>query len=286
MDDRARGIQFVLVVTLVLNVAVALSKILYGVWAESLSIRADGFHSATDGLNNVVLLVGTWLAARPPDREHPYGHKKLEVFAAGAVGIGLLVVAADVVRDVIGRVRGTMEPPHINVGAFAVLGGTLAVNVGVSLWEARVGKRLMSPALLSDAAHTRSDVVVTVGVSLSALLVRFGFVWVDAVAGAAVAVFIGITGVRIVKENASYLMDTNLVDVDRVVALALTVEGVRAARDVRSRGSPGNVFVDMAIAVDGGVPVERAHSLAHRVEDSVRKEIPGIAGVQVHVEPA
>lgn len=89
-----------------------------------------------------------------------------------------------------------------------------------------------------------------------------------------------------VKENAGYLMDTNLVDGDRVAIVARQQPGVVAARDVRSRGSPGGVWVDLTIEVDGGMTVKEAHDAAHRVEDAVRDDLRGIVGVSVHVKPA
>src|SRR5690606_1416794 len=106
--------------------------------------------------NNVVLLVGMWLAAAPPDREHPYGHRKFEVLAAGGVGLGLLVAAFNVLLSVAERLRGEAPPPRIDASAFIVLGATLAVNITVATWEARAARRYMSPGLHSDAAHTRS----------------------------------------------------------------------------------------------------------------------------------
>src|SRR5688500_13222423 len=132
--ERARAIRRVLVVTLGLNLVVAALKVAYGWWSGSLAIRADGFHSATDGLNNLVLIVGSWLAAAPPDREHPDGDRKLGVFAAGAVGLALLVVAVDVIRDVLARFMGHAAAPRIDAGAFAILGVTLVVNVVVATW--------------------------------------------------------------------------------------------------------------------------------------------------------
>ena len=283
--ERSRAIRRVLLVTLALNLTVAALKVAYGVWSDSLSIRADGFHSATDGLNNLVLLAGSLLAAAPPDREHPYGHKKLEVFAAGAVGLTLLFVAFDVIRDVIAHLGGHAEPTRIDGFAFVILGVTLVINVVVASWETREGKRLMSPGLVSDAAHTTSDILVTLGVAASAALVWAGVPWLDPIAGALVAGVIAVTGIRVVKENAGYLMDTNLVDVERVSTIARNVPGVHDARDVRSRGSPGGVWVELIVEVDGAMSVRDAHSLAHRVEDALRQQFPGVLGVSVHVEP-
>mgnify|MGYP001611255547 CR=1 FL=1 len=282
---RARGIRTVLIITLLLNVAVAAAKVIVGTALGSLSIRADGFHSSTDGLNNVVLLVGTWLAAAPPDKEHPYGHRKYEVLAATFIGLSLLAAAFNVMMGVVDRLRGTAALPSIDVSAFIVLGVTLVVNLFVATYEARAGKRLMSPGLVSDAAHTRSDVLITIGVALSTLLVWRGLVWLDAVAGAALALYIVFIATRVLRENAGYLLDATVLDPARVLELAQRVDGVGAARDGRSRGTPGGIFIDLTVEVDGALSVAAAHALAHKVEDAVREGIPGVMGVQVHVEP-
>jgi cation diffusion facilitator family transporter len=282
---RARGIRFVLWGTFLLNVAVAIGKIAAGIAFGSLAIRADGLHSSTDALNNIVLLVGLWLGAAPADREHPYGHRKLEVIAAMIVGAGLLLVSFDLIKELIARARGHSPPPELDAIAFVVLGVTLAINIGVAMWEASAAKRYMSPALGSDAAHTKSDIIVTVGVIVSAALTAVGYVWLDAVAGAAVAVVIAVAGVRIVRENANYLLDANLVDDVKVDTVARGVEGVRGVRAVRSRGLPNGMWLDLAIIVDGGMTVEDGHQLAHRVEDELRAKLPGVVGVQIHVEP-
>lgn len=283
--QRARGIRAVLIVTLVANVAVAVAKVVVGATLDSLSIRADGFHSSTDGLNNVVLLVGTWLAAAPPDKEHPYGHRKFEVLAASFIGLSLLAAAFNVLMGVVDRLRGMGGAPAIEPIAFVVLGVTFLVNVVVATYEARAGKRLMSPGLLSDAAHTRGDILVTVGVAASTLLVWRGLVWLDALAGAAIAVYIVLLASRVLRENAGYLLDASVLDPARVLDLARGVDGVGAAKDGRSRGTPGGIFIDLTVEVDGALTVAAAHVLAHRVEDAVKEGIPGVMGVQVHVEP-
>src|SRR5690242_21778853 len=120
-DQRTAAVTRVLWVTLGLNVVVAVAKIAYGHAVHALSIRADGFHSLTDSTNNLVGLAGVWIASRPADAGHPYGHHKFEVLAAGAVGLSLLGMAFDVARGGIDRLRGTPAPlPDIRPAAFAV----------------------------------------------------------------------------------------------------------------------------------------------------------------------
>ena len=154
----------VLLLTLGLNLGVAAAKIAYGYAADSLSIRADGFHSLTDGANNLVGLLGAYFASRPADDGHPYGHEKLEILAAGVVGLSLLGMAYDVLTSAIGRITDPGRLPTLDAMAFVVLGLTLFVNVFVAAYEKRQGQQLNSQFLLSDAVHTRSDVLVTFGV--------------------------------------------------------------------------------------------------------------------------
>lgn len=284
---RNRGVQRVIVVTLVLNVVVAVLKIGYGYAASALSIRADGFHSLTDSANNIVGLCGIAIASRPPDAGHPYGHRKYEILAAGVVGLSLLVMAYDVARSAIGRlITPGSDLPRIDLGAFAVLIGTLAVNVFVARYEYRRGRELQSPFLMSDAAHTRSDVIVTLGVLLAVLLVWLGYPRLDMVAAFVVALFIGWTGIRVLRENLGYLADSALVDADKVEALALDVPGVASTHKIRTRGIPGQMYVDLHIQIAPHLNVVEAHRVTHAVIDAIKAGIPGVADVVVHTEPA
>jgi cation diffusion facilitator family transporter len=277
----------VLLVTLGLNVAVACAKIAYGHAANVLSIRADGFHSLTDSSNNLIGLIGVGLASRPADDNHPYGHAKFEVIAAGIVGLSLLGMAVDVAYSSFERLSGAaVSAPSIDAGAFVVLLVTLAVNVGVARWEGTRGKALDSPMLLSDAAHTRSDVFVTLGVLTTVLLVRFGVSIADVVAAVAVAGFIAWAGVGVLRQNLGYLSDTATLDPSEVERVACGVPGVASAHKIRTRGMPGYVYVDLHIQVAPTLTVVEGHRVTHWVIDAIKAEFAGVRDVLVHTEPA
>lgn len=284
--ERVRRVRFVLIVTLGLNVAVAAAKIAYGYLAHALSIRADGFHSATDGLNNVVALIGIWIASRPPDRGHPYGHRKFEFFAATLIGLSLLFVAVDVLRDALGRLAGTAPLPDIDATAFWILGVTWAVNLFVAVYEARMGRKLKSPVLESDASHTRSDVLVTAGVLTAVIFTRLGYPEIDVVAAIVVAGFVAWAGAGVLRQNVAYLADAAPLDAEHVLEVVRRVPGVLSAHHVRSRGAPGHVFVDLHIHIPPHLNVVEAHDITHRAMDTLRQQIPGIADVTIHTEPA
>ena len=127
---------------------------------------------------------------------------------------------------------------------------------------------------------------VTLGVLVSTALVALGYHALDVVAGIVVAGFIGFTAFSILKENLNYLADRALVHADQVLAIAQAVPGVLSASDVRTRGAPGAIFVDLHIQVPGETTVAVAHDVSHLVADHIRSEIAGIADVHVHIEPA
>jgi cation diffusion facilitator family transporter len=183
-------------------------------------------------------------------------------------------------------VQGHAEVPHPDATTLVVIGITLVVNVVVAVWQTRAGQRLQSGALLSAATDTRGDIVVTIGVLVSTALVALGYHALDVVAGIVVAGFIGFTAFSILKENLNYLADRALVHADQVLAIATAVPGVLSASDVRTRGAPGAIFVDLHIQVAGETTVAVAHDVSHLMADHIRSEIAGIADVHVHIEPA
>jgi cation diffusion facilitator family transporter len=276
----------VLLVTLVLNVLVAALKIIYGTLTHTMALRADGFHSLTDGANNVLGFVGVWLAVRPPDEKHPYGHERSEVIAASIVGASLLLVAWEVGRGAVERWGGDAAPPRPDAGSVAVLLATLLVNVGVARYEAKKAKELGSTFLASDASHTASDVLVTLGVLMALGGVWLGMVWVDGVAACVIAVFILVTGIRVLWRNVDYLMDSAQVEEHRIHSIVCSVPGVAGAHKIRTRGVPGSVRVDLHIQIARHLDVVQAHEVTHWVIDAVKGGVEGVRDVVVHTEPA
>ncbi|MDF2630545.1 MAG: cation diffusion facilitator family transporter, partial [Symbiobacteriaceae bacterium] len=161
--EQMRRVRHILLVILGLNLAVALAKVAYGWLSGSLSMTADGFHSLSDGASNLIGLVGVWIASIPADENHPYGHKKFETFTTVGIAALLLFVGFEVVLGAVQRIGGgaAASTPQISAASFVVMLITLAVNIGVYTYEFRVGKKLGSDFLVSDALHTRSDILVS-----------------------------------------------------------------------------------------------------------------------------
>ena len=156
----------VLWATLALNLLVAVAKLAYGFWTHTLAVSADGYHSALDGCSNVCALIGITLARRPPDEDHHYGHQKYEILSAMGISFLLFLAAGQIVLESVERLGQGTSAQH-SVWGYPILLVTLLVNWLVFRWERRAGEELASPILLSDAEHTRSDMLATVGAMIS-----------------------------------------------------------------------------------------------------------------------
>jgi len=282
---RTREISAVLATILVLNLAVAAAKLWYGRASGALGIQADGLHSLLDGASNVIGLVAVMVASRPPDANHPYGHRKYETFAALAVAVMMIFGCWEIAEAALHRLRHPVAPTITGTG-FVVLLATLAVNLGVTVYERRAGVRLQSEMLVADAAHTGSDVLATLLVLASFGAMKLGWVWADLVAAALVVGLVLKAGFGILQGTLSTLSDERRVDPGLVEEEALREEGALEVHNVRSRGPLDDVHVDLHVLVDPRMPIADAHALGHRVEARLRGRWPVFTDVVVHVEPA
>jgi cation diffusion facilitator family transporter len=282
--DRYAQVVRVLYRVLFLNLAVAIVKIALGYMTGAVSILSDGFHSLTDSASNVVALVGVSIARRPPDENHPYGHRKYETIASFSILIFLVVVLVQVLTAAYDRVvnGGT---PRIFPEGIAVMTITLITNLFVVAYEMRAAKRLNSEVLRADAKHTRSD-VLTSGAVLGALIgVWWGYPLLDPLAAVVVAVFIGHAGWEIVQEASRILSDEIVIAEDEVRAVISSVPEALGCHRIRTRGASDYAFMDLHLWVDGQTPLDSAHATSHIVKDRLMKRFPQLVDVVIHIEP-
>ena len=282
--SRETRIRRVLVSVLVLNVAVAAAKLVAGRFSGSVSLEADGYHSMLDGSSNVIGLFALAAAARAPDSDHPYGHAKFEPLAVLGISFLLFLAAWEIAGEAFARFQ-TGGDVRITRTEFGVIGATLAVNAAVAWGEARAGRVLRSDFLLADAAHTRSDLFVSLSVLVSFFCVRNGWPSVDLAVALGIAAFIFWTGIGIVRRGTRSLVDEAVLDPAALAAVALRVPGVNGCHDARTRGTERAIYGDLRIHVEPGMPIREAHEIAHRVEEDLMKAFPGLREVIVHVEP-
>lgn len=276
----------VLWIVLGLNVLVASSKLWVAYRFELVSLIADGLHSVLDGSSNVVGLVGLSLAARPPDAGHPYGHRRIESLAALAIGALISAAFFEIVGKVYDAFTGSAPVPEVNWTAATVVAVTVVVNIGISRYESAQGKALKSALLEADAAHTRSDAYAAGAVLLSFGGVALGYPWADGLGAAVVSIFVGRTAWGVVKTSVLSLVDSVQLSPDEVRRVALAVEGVLDAHQIRSRGERNAVHLDLHIHLDGALSLVAAHAKTHEVKSAIMSHFPEVSDVVIHTEPA
>ena len=284
-SDRIRSIRRVLWAILVLNVTVALAKMGWGYYSGSVAMQADGFHSLFDGASNVVGLVGMYLAGRPADRDHPYGHSKYETYASAVIGAMLALAAYRVGSSAFRELMNPGEPANVTAVSFAIMLGTLAVNIGVTTYERRVGRRLGSEILVADASHTGSDVLVSLGVIVGLVFVKMGYPIADPLIAVGVSIAIAFTAWKVFMQANETLSDSARIEPSEVCAAAREIDGVLGCHHVRTRGSAAEVYVDLHIQVDPSMTVEAGHMVAEQVERALCERFHQVVDVIAHLEP-
>lgn len=280
-----RTIKLILLWILFLNWAVAAAKIVYGLLSRCASMTADGFHSFADGTSNIVALVGIQLACQPKDEDHPYGHKKYETFFSLGIATLLFITAFNLGRE---GIRRLIKPvlPEIDAVSFGIMLVTMAVNVAVMRYEYRKGKDLKSDLLISDSMHTRADILTSLSVIVSLIVIKMGYPVIDPVATLVIALFIARAGLEIMREGSKVLCDTAAIqDVQRITDIVLSIEGVKACHKIRTRGRPDDISVDLHVQVRRDMHVDRAHKISYAIEAKLKESIPEISDVVVHIEP-
>jgi cation diffusion facilitator family transporter len=272
------------VITLVANAGVAIGKITVGLMSRSLAMTADGIHSSVDATSNIVGLISNALSARPPDEEHPYGHRRFETVASLVIGGGLLLTAWEIMKSSINNLINR-EAPQITRLNFIVMLVTIGVNLMVTFYERRAGKRLRSEFLLADAAHTQSDVFVSLAVLVSLVATRAGLRWVDPLAALVVVGLILRVAWRVFSGAFNILVDRAALDSEAVREIVEAVPGVQSVRRVRSRGPEDDVYLDLEIEVAGPTTTDRADAILSEIRRRVRAQFDGVSDVQVVFRP-
>lgn len=282
--NRNAAVSRILFRVLILNLAVAGAKLVFGYATGAVSIISDGFHSLADSASNVFGLIGTHASVKPPDEDHPYGHRKYETLAAAGIFVFLLFAVVEVVRAAVTRFS-TDTPPQVTAVSFGVMIATLLVNLLVVRYESAAGHRLNSELLLADSMHTKSDVLTSCAVIASLGAVKLGYPLLDPIAGLIIAAFIARTGILIARETSRVLSDRIVLAEDQIRPVVMSVPEVVGCHQIRTRGSADHIFLDLHVWFHGTTSLHEAHRLSHVVKDRLLERFPQVKDAIIHIEP-
>ncbi|TYP47014.1 cation diffusion facilitator family transporter [Thermosediminibacter litoriperuensis] len=282
--ENFKKIEKVLWIVLGLNLSVALMKILLGYNISSSSMVADGFHSLSDASTNIIGLIGAAIASKPADETHPYGHRKFETFTATGIALMLFLVSFNIIKSGIERLLHP-QIPEVSSFSIIIMLITLAVNIAVILYESREGKKLHSHILVSDAAHTKSDVYVSLSVIAGLVAVKLGYPVVDPLISFVIALLILKAGIEIIKDTSRVLCDAAVIDPEKITSFVRGIKGVVDCHRVRTRGREDDFSMDLHILVNPSMTVEESHRLHHSIEEEIRRNFKGAHHILIHIEP-
>jgi cation diffusion facilitator family transporter len=274
---------------LVINVVLASVKIVAGVVGHAYVLIADGIESALDVGGSIVIWGGLTVAARPPDRTHPYGHGKAEPIAALVVAICVLAAAIGLAIE---SVREILTPHHGPAPfTLGILVAVIVIKEFLFRYVNRIGRDIESTAVQTDAWHHRSDALTSAAafIGISVALIG-GERWQSADDWAALfaCAVIAANGVRLALPAFQEIMDTAPAGkiVRSILAVASSVPGVVEVEKCHARKMGLDYYVDLHVGVDGNISVHKGHEIAHRVKAAIQQSDSRIADVLVHIEPA
>ncbi len=269
--------------------ALAITKLLIGWLGGSTSVVADGFESAGDVIASTIVLFGLFIASRPPDEKHPYGHGRFEMLTGLGVGILLLLGGMGISVNSLKNVTAVHAPPALYT-IFPLL-ASIAVKTALSTSKFRVGRRIQSAALVADAWNDMVDILSALAALTALGLTLYDpsrFLFADHFGGFAVGLIVCFTGIRVVRDTSLQLMDTMPEPelMDRIRKEAVQVPGVRGVEKCYARKTGFQYHVDLHLEVDPDMTVRESHEIAHDVRVRILEELDWVADVLVHVEPA
>jgi cation diffusion facilitator family transporter len=275
-------------ISMTVGAAIAVSKIIVGAHVGSAAVTSDGLEAGGDVLSSGIVYTGLWLAAKPPDNEHPYGHGRYETLAGLGVGAILLLAGAAIFWH---GFSSFSEPSPLPTYALYPLLASVFIKMALAVSKFRVARRISSTSLQADAWHDITDLLSTfvalVAVGLT-LINPVRFVAADHIGGILIGIIIFSLSVQVVRRTVDNLLDTmpdpaKLAEIRRA---ALSVPGALGIEKCFARPTGLHYHVDLHLEVDPDLTVRDSHDIATRVRSAIKDALPWVADVLVHVEPA
>lgn len=285
-EDRAHQNQRALTLALIGNLTSATLKVIFGLLANSIAMVADAVHSILDSSSSILGIYGNRVASRPPDREHPYGYGKFEYVVALGITLFLFLSFFTLLSEAIQRLLGQVIP-NLTLFTFMAIIVSMGISLTITSYERKVGKKTRSPILMTDAAHTLTDVFSSVVVIVGFVAIRLGFGYADSLAAIVVCSLMGYIGISLFRENAAVLMDRGISQevLSKVKDIAQQIGRDIDCHSIRGRTIGAQIYLDMHVTFKKGTSIEKAHRITEKIERRLREEVKGVREAVIHVEP-
>lgn len=284
-SQRSSVIRRTLLLALAANIASMALKFTFGILANSIAMMSDGAHSVFDSASSVIGLYGNRGSAKPPDTQHPYGHRKLEYVASIGIATMLFIAFLNLLHESLDRlVQG--DVPEITSYSFISIALSMSLSFFISLYERHIGRKVSSPILIADSHHSMTDVLASIVVLTSFVGTLQGAHFADPAAAIIVSVLIGYAGYSIWRESAKVLMDQGIDSelAQQIKSIIGEFDRVKA-HHIRGRVIGGRYYIDLHLTVDKDLHVQQAHDISEKVEKRLKEKIEGLEEAIMHLEP-
>ena len=293
MQTREKEIREITVIGALVNIVLTVFKIVAGVLGRSAAMIADGVHSLSDLLSDVVVLVFTHISSKERDRDHSFGHGKFETLATLIVSLILAIVGARLMADGVQKIVGVINGETIPVPGYIALWAALASIVAKELlyWATlHIGKKVNSPVVIANAWHHRSDAFSSVGALAGiagAILLGHKWTILDPIASCCISIAIIAVAVKMALPSLSELLESSLPEAieKEIIQTASSVPGVDDIHELKTRRNGISFIIDSHVVVNPSISVVEAHDIATAVEDALRSKYGPETQVSIHIEP-
>lgn len=289
-DEFQRVANKVSFVTIIGNILLSVMKLIAGFIAHSNAMISDAIHSASDVFSTFVVIIGIKLASKKADKEHPYGHERLECVAAIVLSMVLFITGLGIGATALKNITSGDYNNIVVPGILALVAAIVSiVSKEAMYWYTRYNaKRIDSSALMADAWHHRSDAFSSIGALIGIAGARLGFPIMDSIASLIIFVFIIKAAYDIFKDAIDKMVDHACDDdtVNQIRECVMKHEDVLGIDMLQTRIFGNKIYVDLEIATDGSYTLSKAHTIAESVHDDIEKSFPKVKHIMVHVNPA
>ena len=293
MEGREKQIRNVTLWGAAVNVVLTVAKLLAGIFGKSAAMVADGVHSLSDLLSDLVVLVFTHISSKGKDRKHSFGHGKFETMATLIVSVILIFVAyklmSNGVESIVDIATGETLPKPSYIALIAAVMSIIAKEI-LYQWTAKVGKRTNSTVVIANAWHHRSDALSSIGSLIGiggAIILGHEWTMLDPIASCVIIVVIAVTAIRIAIPSLAELLEASLPEEieNEIIKTAFEVPGVSDIHELKTRRNGVSVIIDAHIVVDPSMTIVEAHDIATNVEEALTAKFGKETQLNIHVEP-
>lgn len=294
MKTREERITQTTLVGSVVNALLTIGKIVAGIAGNSSAMLADGLHSLSDFVSDIVVLICVRISSKGKDKDHDYGHGKYETLATLCVGILLIIVGIELFWNGAESINDSLNGKILKTpSTLALWAALISIISKEALYQytVKVGKEVLSPVVIANAWHHRTDALSSIGSAVGiggAILLGNKWALLDPIACCGISVIIVIVALKMIGPSLNELLEVSLPEnmENEIVKTATNVEGVKSIHNLQTRKSGPNIIIDAHIVVDPNITIVAAHDIATKVEHEIRNKYGKETQMNIHVEPS